>query len=167
MRCKHKLKDNDWFLDWVSQWTEQALLHTCSKHEQNKLYYMHVINMNQKTMIDLIDWTRHLIVSLLQWHESIVSLLQWHQITRRNKLEMFDEMSLKHLIQQDEMSLKHLNRMIIKWTRKKKLIEVMKSLLDWEKKVMLQACSVFYWNARSLSKSKTLLNLMLILLLYI
>jgi len=90
-----------------------------------------------------------------------------HFMLRRNRLEMSDEMSLKHLIQQDEMSLKHLNRMIIKWTRKKKLIEVMKSLLDWEKKVMLQACSVFYWNARSLSKCKTLLNLMLILLLYI
>ena len=60
-------------------------------------------------------WARHLIVSLLQWHESIVSLLQWHQILRRNKLETSDEMSLKRFMMttrnrletSDEMSLKH------------------------------------------------------------
>ncbi len=159
---------------------------------------MRVAGTNQKTMIDLINWARHSIVSLLeqhlkwvcyndirirQWvcfndmnrtssvtrcrheskdndwsldwisqrteqallcsrHESEVSLLQWH-LTRRNRLETSDEMSLKYL-----------NRTITKWTRKKELIEAMRSLLDWEKKVMLRACSVFYWNARSRSEPR-------------
>jgi len=62
---------------------------------------------------------------------------------RRNKLETSDEMSLKHL-----------NRMIMKQIRKKELIEAMRSLLNWEKKVILQVCSVFYWDARSWSEFK-------------
>ena len=125
-RCRHESKDNDWSLDWVSQWTEQALL--CSRHE------------------------------------SEMSLLQWH-LARRNRLETSDEMSLKHSMSRrnrletsDEMSLKHSNRTIMKWTRKKELIEAMRSLLDWEKRVMLRACSVFYWDARSRSKSSALLS---------
>ncbi len=35
-------------------WKEQALLHACSKHERNKLCYMHVADMNQKTQSDLL-----------------------------------------------------------------------------------------------------------------
>ena len=31
---------NSWSFDWVDQRTEQALLHTCSRHEWNKLYWM-------------------------------------------------------------------------------------------------------------------------------
>ena len=96
--------------------------------------------------------------------ESEVSLLQWH-LTRRNRLETSDEISLKHSMSRrnrletfDEMSLKRSNRTIMKQTRKKELIEVIKSLLSWEKKVMLRACSVFYWDARSRSKSSALLS---------
>jgi len=58
-------------------------------------------------------------------------------LTRRNRLETFDEMSLKHSMSRrnrletsDEMSLKRLNKMIIKQTRKKELIEAMRSLLS-------------------------------------
>jgi len=50
---------------------------------------------------------------------------------------MLDEMSLKHSMSRrnrletsDEMSLKRLNRMIMKQTRKKELIEAMRSLLS-------------------------------------
>ncbi len=36
-------------------------------------------------------------------HESIVSLLQWHQISRKNRLETFNEMSLKHFMLRKEL----------------------------------------------------------------
>jgi len=58
-------------------------------------------------------------------------------MSRRNKLETFDEMSLKRFMSRrnklktsGEMSLKRLNRTIMKQTRKKELIEAMRSLLD-------------------------------------
>ena len=67
----------DWSLDWARHWTEQALSNAidmnetssikCNRHERNKFYYIRVVDTNQKTTIDLIDWARHSIVSLLQW----------------------------------------------------------------------------------------------------
>ena len=58
--------------------------------------------MNRKTMIDLINWAHHSIVSLLQWHE-------------KNKLYYVVSLNQKWVclndIQQEEIDLKHL----MKW----------------------------------------------------
>jgi len=102
--------DNDWSRRWTRHlkwvcYNDKSIVDFLIELiiEQNKLYYMRVVDMNQKTTIDLIDWARH----------SIVSLLQWHQISRRNRLETSDEMSLKRFMSRrnrletsDEMSLK-------------------------------------------------------------
>ena len=95
--CRHESKDNSWSLDWAHHWTEQALLHACSKHEWNKLCYMHVVNMNRTSFIKC------------NRHESEVSLLQWH-LTRRNRLETFDEMSLKHFMSRRELETLYIKK---------------------------------------------------------
>ncbi len=84
---------------------------------------MRIADMNQKTMIDLIDWARHSIVSLLEQHSKWVCfndiqqeeidlkrLMKWVWnalcqeeslkcfMSRRNRLETSDEMSLKRLM---------------------------------------------------------------------
>jgi len=58
-------------------------------------------------------------------------------LTRRNRLETPDEMSLKRSMSRrnrletsDEMSLKRFNRTVMKRTRKKELIEAIRSLLS-------------------------------------
>ena len=152
-----------------------------------------IADMNQKTMIDLIDWARHSIVSLLERHESIVSLLQWHEknklyyvVDMNQKWVCFNDiwqeeidlkrlMSLKHSMSRrnrletsDEMSLKRSNKTIMKQTRKKEA-DWSNEIIAWLKKekIMLRACSVFYWNTCSLSESKTLSSLALFFSLYI
>ena len=39
-------KADSWSLDWARHRTEQALLHACSRHEKNKLYY--AVDLNRK-----------------------------------------------------------------------------------------------------------------------
>ncbi len=81
-----------------------------------------VADTNQKTTIDLIDWTRHLIVSLLERHESIVSLLQWHE---KNKLYYVVDMNQKWVcfndIQQEEIDLKRLMSLKCSMSRRNRL----------------------------------------------
>ncbi len=152
-----------------------------------------VAGTNQKTTIDLIDWARHSIVSLLERHEPIVSLLQWHEknklyyvVDMNQKWVCFNDirqeeiglkrlMSLKHSMSRrnrletpDEMSLKRSNRTVTKRTRKKEA-DWSNEIIAWlkRKRVMLRACSAFYWNTCSLSEPKALSSLALSFSLYI
>jgi len=160
----------------------QALLNAINMNETSSASAS-VADMNQKTMIDFINWVRHLIVSLLQWHEKnklyyVVNMNQkWVCFNDiwQEEIDLKRLMSLKHFISRrnrletsDEMSLKRSNKTIMKWTRKKE-VDWSNEIIAWlkRKKIMLQACSVFYWNTCSLSESKILSSLALFFSLYI
>jgi len=108
--------DNNWSHHWVHhlKWVcyndksivnllielvirRQALLHACSRHERNKLYYMHVVDVNRTSSIECDK------------SESEVSLLQWHS-TRRNRLETFNEMSLKRFMSRRELEMLYVKK---------------------------------------------------------
>ncbi len=74
-RCRHESEDNSWSLDWVSQRTEQALLHACSRHERNKLCYMHVVDTFDSESATKAR-TKQALLHACSRHESEVSLLQ-------------------------------------------------------------------------------------------
>ncbi len=89
---------------------KQALLHAYSRYELKNNDWSHWLNLSLDNEFASMTWTEQALLHACSRHESIVSLLQWHQISRRNKLETSDEMSLKHS-----------NKMITKWTRKKEV----------------------------------------------
>jgi len=180
--------DTKWSLDWVRHskwvcyndksivdlltelvtWTEQALLHACSRHEKNKLY--DVVDLNQKWVCFNDIWQEEIdLKRLMKWAWNA----QWNEletlyVKKRawNTLDQ-EEIDLKHLMKWawnaqwneletlDEMSLKRLNRTITKWTRKKEA-DWSNEIIAWLKKreIMLRACSVFYWNVCSLSEPR-------------